>query len=113
MASMSCVPRLVLHGSASDWGIRIENPREIAKAIGADVLAAFYKCFAGSDRLMTLEHLVFISDEEAVKEFDRFVKKPWQGHDELPDDVSRLFREVLSGAEIVVVDERNKMPEEP
>lgn len=58
------IPRLVLHGSPSNWGIRVEQPKQVAKIIGADVLAAFYKCFVGIDRLMTLEHLVFISQIE-------------------------------------------------
>jgi hypothetical protein len=47
--------------ASGKWGIRIRNPRTIAKAIDPDVLAAFYKCFVGIDRLLSLEHLIYVS----------------------------------------------------
>lgn len=40
------------------------NPKGIAEALGADVLAALYKCFVGIDRIMTFEHLIYISQVE-------------------------------------------------
>jgi hypothetical protein len=54
-------PRLVFHGTPTDWGIRIENPQAMAELVGIDLLAALYKCFIGIDRVTTLEHLIYIS----------------------------------------------------
>lgn len=54
-------PRVVFHGTSSNWGVRLVNPKGIADVIGADVLAALYKCFVGIDRVMAFEHLLYLS----------------------------------------------------
>jgi len=64
-------PAVRFVGSKSDvWKIQIDNPKAVADAIGVEPLAAFYKCFVGVDRVVTLEHLLYLNEGFAKTEPD-------------------------------------------
>lgn len=50
-------PRVVVYGVKAQK-ISMHNPRAVAERLGGSVLAAFYKCFNGADRIHALEHLM-------------------------------------------------------
>lgn len=50
-------PRVVVYGTKAQ-DIEIHNPHAVAKQLGGNVLAAFYKCFNGADRLRALQHVM-------------------------------------------------------
>lgn len=52
-------PRVVMYGRKAQE-IRIHNPRAVAAQLGGSVLAAFYKCFNGADRICALQHLMHL-----------------------------------------------------
>jgi hypothetical protein len=45
------------------YEIRIYNAKGIAAKLGDHTLAAFYRCFAGVDRLLTFHHLMYLNQQ--------------------------------------------------
>jgi hypothetical protein len=50
-------PRVVVYGGKAQE-ICVHNPRAVGEMVGVNVLAAFYKCFNGADRVRALEHVM-------------------------------------------------------
>lgn len=57
---------LLLRGSDAKWEMMLDVKATTA-ALGVDVLANFYRCFAAADRLVALEHLMVLN----VQNLDR------------------------------------------
>jgi hypothetical protein len=68
-------PRIVVYGDdpKGPQQMRLHNPRGIADKLGHDVLAAFYKCFMGVERVLALEHLMFINNKASTTGLDPLV----------------------------------------
>src|SRR5262249_19732765 len=49
------------------WEVRMENPQAIADKIGDDVLAAFFKCFFGIERITAIQHFILLNYEHSQK----------------------------------------------
>jgi len=56
-------PRVVVYGETSALEICLHNPLGIAGKISPQVLAAFFKCFMGVERVLTFEHLMYLNHE--------------------------------------------------
>jgi len=63
MPQRSCPPRVEWRTRARGFEVLIHNPRGLANAIGVRVLASFYKCFMGTERILTFEHLMFLNEK--------------------------------------------------
>lgn len=58
-------PAFVLRGTAENWELTLDVKR-VAAVLGDDVLAHFYKCFVASDRIVALEHLLYLNHKHGV-----------------------------------------------
>lgn len=61
-------PRVVVYGIRAQE-IHLHNPHAIAEMLSWKVLAAFYKCFHGADRIRALDHLMDLTNlADAIEE---------------------------------------------
>ncbi len=57
----------VVGSRSGDWQALLENPKALRGLIGPDVLAAFYKCFVGLDRITSIEHLILLTHQHSTQ----------------------------------------------
>jgi hypothetical protein len=54
-------PRFHVVGNETSWRATLEGAKSIRDRLGTKLLAAFLKCFVGTDRLLALEHFLVLS----------------------------------------------------